>query len=464
VFEYTSGAPGAAAHVRELTAADADVEWTVHLANRKAVAPEFPKGGRRNTGKPAADLVVDGGAQTVRGISQKMKRVHGRFMNVAVPLGDLLTDGAGHLIVLGGFGHSQSVPAGLAIADFANNDGWCDDISDGPVQATIRLKGSAHAVDADPAWVVVAPPDFAPPIENVVTLYDVMYDTMARLVDPSLRVTAATKVSFTTDIYPLLRRVSRMHWVSAVADAGHGAGSFGDFAAAVATLASNQPAGKQLRSMIFGRLRNPKGGGGDMPKLPEDTNPDMVGESVTETQFLRMERWAQGTFEADWPGAEPAPLPLDQIPEAERPKALDRAALESCVGGPFFPGIEMGRIILEASTCDKARPFRINPHLEPGALTARMAVPWQADFHDCAFEDGADWWPGQRPIQIVRRGRRADWMPENWTRENLVERWSRLGFVVEKKKGTKTTYVEAERSPGLKIPSIRPRAGRARQT
>ena len=44
-----------------------------------------------------------------------MKRLHGRFMNVDVPLGDLLTDAAGRLIVLGGFGKSQSVPLGAPL-------------------------------------------------------------------------------------------------------------------------------------------------------------------------------------------------------------------------------------------------------------------------------------------------------------------------------------------------------------
>ena len=102
-------------------------------------------------------------------------------------------------------------------SSFANNDGWCDDTSDGPVRAKVTLKGGAQTVEADSAWVLVAPPDFAPPIENVVTLYDVVYDQTARVADPSLAVTDTSKVSFTKDIYPLLRRVSMLRWVSGVA-------------------------------------------------------------------------------------------------------------------------------------------------------------------------------------------------------------------------------------------------------
>ena len=147
-----------------------------------------------------------------------MKRLQGRFMDkMDVPIGDLLTDVAGRLIVLGGFGNRNRFRKVRPCDSFANNDGWCDDTSDGPVRAKVTLNGSAQTVDADSAWVLVAPPDFAPPIENVVTLYDVVYDQAAALADPSLAVTETSTVSFTKDIYPLLRRVSMLRWVSGVA-------------------------------------------------------------------------------------------------------------------------------------------------------------------------------------------------------------------------------------------------------
>jgi hypothetical protein len=446
IFEYTRDAPGGATHVREITAADADIEWEVHLVNRKSAAMSFPDGARRNSALPEASLIIDAGVQTIGGANTPMKRLQGSFQGVDIALGDLLTDEGGRLIALGGFGRSRSVPEGTRLVDFANNDGWCDDIADGPVRATVRLHGASARSEVDPAWLLVAPPDFAPDIENVVTLHDVVYAMMAKSVDPSLRVTDATAVSFTRDIYPILRRVSQMHFVSDVAAQGHGEGSFGDFVSAVQALSGNAAAGASLRSRIFRRLRNPAGGGGNMPKLPEEGNPQMAGQSLTEVQYARMERWAQGTFDADWTGTAPTPIALDQMPVSERPAALDRAALEGCVGGPFFPGIEVGRIVLEAATYHATSPFRINPQLEPGTLTARMAVPWQADFHDCAFEEGADWWPGQRPIHVTRGQQRAEWMPRSWTKEALVEKWSRLGFVVEQKTASKSTFVEAERN------------------
>jgi L-Lysine epsilon oxidase N-terminal len=51
-------------------------------------------------------LIIDSGAQQIGGTDQGMLRLHGSFMGLDVPRGDLLTDGAGRLIVLGGFGHS----------------------------------------------------------------------------------------------------------------------------------------------------------------------------------------------------------------------------------------------------------------------------------------------------------------------------------------------------------------------
>ena len=184
-----------------------------------------------------------------------------------------------------------ATPLQAPLTSFANNDGWCDDASDGPVRARVTMHGSNVTVDADPAWVLVAPPDFAPHLENVVTLYDVVYDRAARLADPSLAVTATSRVSFTRDIYPLLRRVSMLRWVSGVAaDKRHAHGENGpnDFIAQVAQLSRNtmDASAMQQRSRIFNALRNPKTGrDGTMPKVPDENNKDVRGPSVTETQY-----------------------------------------------------------------------------------------------------------------------------------------------------------------------------------
>jgi hypothetical protein len=479
IYEYTLDDAGATVQVREITAADAQIEWEVHLANRKAAAPKFDEEGRRNDGvDDRSKLIIDAGPQKISGPGQDMKRLQGRFMDaIDVPLGDLLTDSAGRLIVLGGFGASQS-PSGSEIRHFANNDGWCDDVSDGPVRATIRLNGSSEPIEAESAWVIVAPPDFAPPIENVVTLYDVVYDMMAKFpsLAPSLAISDDTKVSFTKDIYPILRRASNMPWVSDLSERGHREPRGGHFISRMkreegeGLFTNNKPEHKKIREGIFSRLRVPEGyerkteDGCDAP--PEDSqrlmpmvptrDPDRLGLSLTKVQYQRMERWCQGKFEEDWTGAEPTPLPLDELPDTERPHALDRAALEACVGGPFFPGIEVGQIMLDEATYDEDRPFRINTSKRrPSELTERMAVPWQADFHACEFdrEFRSDWWPGQRPGHVFRGQKEeyVEWVPSSWPpfpeRPNMVDDWSKLGFVV-KEEGT-DRYVEDERSSNL---------------
>jgi hypothetical protein len=449
IYEYTEDAPGVVTKVREITSAEAQIEWVVRLANRKAAALKLePRDEgteeRRNEKKPEDDLIIDSGTQRISGANQAMKKLRGKFMkSTDVQLGDLLTDSAGRLIVLGGQGKSQS-PSNSKLEHFADNDGWCDDVADGPVRATIRLTGSTAPIDADPAWVIVAPPDFAPAIENVVTLYDTVYNVMAGF-DPRLAVSDKSKVSFTKDIYPILRRVSHMHWVSTVATRRHGEGKFAHFISRLDELSSNkQDTG--ARKLIFEKLRKPEGGGGNMPFLPNLVEQRKIpGASLTATQYKRMELWAQGKFDADWSGAEPAATPFDKLPDKDRPQALDRAALEACVGGPFYPGIEVSRLMLDETTYDKKRPFRIKATLDPGMLTATMAVPWQADFLACNVEDGADWWPGQRPNQ-VRRGQehQAEWAPRDWKFIDMVEKWAQLGFVVAKTVANKVEYVEDE--------------------
>lgn len=449
IYAYTQDAAGVVTKVQEITAADAQIDWEVHLANRKAAASTLDGKHRRNAKKPAGDLIIDPGPQRITGVNQPMKSIRGTFMKkIRVQLGDVLTDNAGRLIVLGGHGVSHSLP-GSKLEDFADNDGWCDDAADGPVRATLRLKGKGAPIDVDPAWVIVAPPDFAPALENVVTLYDAVYNMMTRF-DPRLAVSGATPVSFTRDIYPILRRVSSLHWVSKIASKRHGIGKEFHFISRLDVFSSNAPQHEDARTFVFHALRSPTGGGGNMPKLPKLAIQRAPGASLTETQYARMERWAQGAFDADWPGAEPAPTPLERLPAQDQPAALDRAALEACVGGPFYPGIEVSRLMKDETTYDAARPFRINAGLPAGSLTARMAVPWQADFNDCSIEKGADWWPGQRPNEVQRdQERDAPWAPTDWEEIDMLKHWSQLGFVVAKTVANGVEYVEDERTLAL---------------
>ena len=184
-------------------------------------------------------------------------------------LGGLLTDGSGRLLVLGGHGNSGCYLTGVGepqIVDFANNDGWFDDVSDGPVTAILKywdeddLEHRYLQVD-EPSWVVVGYPRFAPQIVDIVTLDDVVYDVSVRefaydtylygeapwqprAIDPEnpdpLRLWRVADKSynpgyypyFYRDIWPILLRPFQMQWVTdflQISHDAHDTGPRGDF-------------------------------------------------------------------------------------------------------------------------------------------------------------------------------------------------------------------------------------------
>ena len=69
--------------------------------------------------------------------------------------------------------------------------------------------------------------------------------------------------------------------------------------------------------------------------------------------------------------------------------------MEVCVGGPFYPGIEMTYISAKKETYKS--PFRLADKFNAGDITCYMAMPWQADFYEC----NTHWWPAQRPDDVV---------------------------------------------------------------
>src|SRR3546814_894904 len=161
--------------VRELTGADsnAEIEWSVELANQKAawygfqLALDIPEANYappttlRNPG--VADrrrLAITPGARTVAGADAGPASFDGAFMEMPVYLGEITTDADKRLTVLGGKGVSQSYDGSAAIT-FANNEGWYDDVADGPVTAKVIVDG--EALQVVPAWVVGARPTPRPP-------------------------------------------------------------------------------------------------------------------------------------------------------------------------------------------------------------------------------------------------------------------------------------------------------------
>jgi hypothetical protein len=448
--------------VREITAKEATITWTVHLANKKADWIKFQgpksrtnKNLRRNPTVTDRDsLIIDPGPRSLNGPNQHARFDTGSFRGTVVPLGDVRTDKQGRLLVLGGFGHSSS-PGNFAIDEneFANNDEWHDDVSDGPVTATLQLKDNGTTFDAVGAWVICAAPKFAPPIDHVITLYDVLLQVAVDRLGMKL----PAKPSFTKDVYPLLQRAIRLKWVSSMVahphahEDEHEPGHDDDVEEGPAhkTLAASvpPPTSASDRSAIFDRLRDPalspnaSSGESDMPMIHSDFYPTEVNQPLTKVQYGIMKQWKEGQFINDWTGP----------PAASRritPAGLDRAALESCIGGPFYPGIEAGWLLRD--TYAYSEPFRLDPaKLKAGDVTKQMAVPWQADFADCRQEGELAWWPAQRPDDVFpeNNGPQVPWtrdlIGDNNSKSDMIQNWHRLGFIVKKR----SRYIETERKP-----------------
>lgn len=413
--------------VGEITAKEAKITWTVHLANTKAAWRKFEglnsHSDWRNLGVPdRLRLMIDPGPRSLTGSHQAAKFDSGQFLGTTVPLGEIRTDKKGRLLVLGGFGNSSS-PVGAPLTTYANNDGWHDDVSDGPVTAAVTFKGKKDTFQAMGAWLIVAAPKFAPPMDSPITLYDVLL----QLAVDKLGHKVPKRPSFTRDIYPILQRAIRMKWLTAAAASAHRT-----FSTVI------PPPGPSIgRKLIFNRLKNPNGpGGANMPKIWSDRYPKPETQPLTKVQYAAMKKWQDGKFYNDW-------FRLRKGTRRVTPSGLDRAALEACVGGAFFPGIEGSWFLRDKYIY--VEPFRLaHSGMKAGDVTKQMAVPWQADFFDCSFEDSKAWWPAQRPDDVY---------PETggpqlpWTRDlvqsyaDMVKNWHRLGFIV--KKGSR--FVETER-------------------
>jgi hypothetical protein len=491
------------------------IKWTVELANRKASFFEFHgtngedpgatfnprRRNRRITAGRAAKLEIIPGPRSIGGLLAGPV-----VFDLAVPeipitfLGELHTDDKGRLIVAGGYGKSlqsavlaaaSGVPVPQPLRTYANNPTWFDDVSDGPVTAEIELNGGQKisSDEIDPAWVIVGPPDFAPALRSVVSLYDVMTDVWVRskALDVSGKSGAPKwlrdmrndwsdtsgftnfRPDFVRDVYPILQAVINTRWVHMPAQSFH-------FHWDWAKLSDTSAAAAPERKRIFERIRRPPSLTGlpepassVMPRLmgdeevnehtaaprDEDGNADPAAPrraisaiggpkswlSVTAVQYAILRRWMLGQFDKPgWPASN-KPEDLPAPPAAITPWGLDQAALEGCVGGAFFPGIEVGWLIrnwrLYETKSAQESVFRIVPWrhrldgtvmknaakkpllrtlrygsmaagvdltIQAGYFTQQMALPWPADFLSCGryVHEGimAGWWPAQRPDDL----------------------------------------------------------------
>jgi hypothetical protein len=487
----------------EVTAADAEIKWTVHLANKKGAWWRFQSRfsdpatrALRNRWKQDGDsyaadpdlrteLIIDPGPKALsHGAADRVRLTGGEFAGVKVDLGEIRVESTGRLLVLGGLGRSGTAVEDKPISTYANNDYWFDDTSDGPIAAEI-IDPDGRTISALPAHVIVAPPKFTPGHENLVSLLDVVAPASGAV---PTRLGDDETVDFHRDIEPILRRIADYTWVSARADVGHAPGMGADFGNQVwvAKLGDpSQPAA--MRKAVFGRIRVPaeidaaknkrqahlkfmpplSGDGGDAidgDALTPEVPPEQTWMTVTARQYDMLARWAEGKFITGTPIAY---RPLDAFPLADQPAALDRAPLQASVGGPFYPGIEMTYIAADPATW--AAPLRLAASFSAGDVTRWMAVPWQADFFECMLH----WWPAARPDDVLPvsalenfldgpdqdDNRAIDALAQRlpWTRglpkdspagdNAMAAYWSELGFVVPHKAQSGERYfVEQERA------------------
>lgn len=454
--------------IREVTAADGRIEWTVHVANTKAawygfnnpldngeVAPGLP-GQLRNQRvvgmhDRASMLVIDPGAKSITGIninvdgSDPAYDMVGQFWRALdVKLGHLQTDLAGRLLVVPGDGQSRSATPDNPITNFSDNDGWHDDWCDGVVQARVSFDGGPLAT-AENGWVASCGPHFAPEIQPFVTLFDVLTDVA---IEAGWMGAPDPPLSFRKYIYPLFRRLAMMEWVAAAHNLSTGwigAGDFGN-AAVMDRLSDPSPANKPFRDRILSLFRNPNSNEVQQQKLPYMLG-DGINYSASPLRWLRVPKqqyavlqfWASGAFVNDLVDTRGDEISdFEQIPLAEQPAALTRAALEPCSGGAFHPGVELSwplrhkelyrgpyRIALATArqpdliqdlglllTPEKAfgghgeTPPAIAPQM-PGDLTRWMGLPWQCDAFSCQQVvldndfPNATWWPAALPIDVL---------------------------------------------------------------
>ncbi|MBC7865831.1 MAG: hypothetical protein IAF38_22850, partial [Bacteroidia bacterium] len=402
-----------------------------------------------------AEWIISPQPKSISGVNKPAEVFDdGKIKDKQITLGEIRTDEKGRLLVLGGSGESGSLIPDNYIREYANNANWYDTTSDGTINATVTLPDGTE-LKADSAWVLVTPPKFAPSTYNLVSLYDRIKERSAKNEKEKTQFYKHIyPVLYRASNYAWVNAMAyRGH------GSGKNGNFINPLNIQILSsnkvsieIPKNPPTAgrkkpetqtvncKEAREALFKRIRKPleiknpdqvfvndtkvdilnlkevvkqanyyympqlSGDNGDAltytGPLPKDADPtkynnrraELTWLTVTETQYRHLENWAKGDFIEDTPEKF---IPLDDYPISEQPAMLDRGVLEPCIGGPFFPGIEMTFLADEPATFRS--PFRIAHKFSAGDITRIMALPWQADFFEC----NTHWWPGQRPDDVV---------------------------------------------------------------
>ena len=462
------------------------LKWTVHVANKKAAwwnfselqgdilvgedntyefQSQFWKGPtlRNADVKDRQSLIIDPGPRTLTEADEWVEldavSAPKDYKDVNFPsqsitpyavttLGRVRMTERGELLVLGGYGNTGG-PPGQPLVSFAGGDGWFDDIADGPVTADVVTDDGQKLTLT--AWVVSASPKFAPELVNISTLADTFIDVGVRSMGlcPALYANGSFNdnyvASFQRDIRPIFESMKGYRWVANV-----------DAMVSIASpgfdLADASEANRENRRAVFSMFRDPGAGkyapelapdhqrlfsDNGFPMMPMNSGDNSIRNYIVEkfmaltpTQYNLLKQWSEGKFvndrENDW---------------ASWVSPLDFATAGNAVGEPMAPGIEVTWTMRNQIVLVPGDPFRIKvapgnrlspdrdetiegDGCEPGDLTKRMAVPWQADFFDCTVQDVnftnattnktisnlnmiplaptfyAYWWPAQSPFNV----------------------------------------------------------------
>ncbi|GAB5418250.1 MAG: LodA/GoxA family CTQ-dependent oxidase [Crocinitomicaceae bacterium] len=287
----------------------------------------------------------------------------------------------GSLIFYSGDGVSASLNPSDLNTDFADNSNWYDDICDGRVTAKITPKGGGETIVLDgpeaAAWIASAPPDYAPQINPISSLFDL--------------VTGAAPGDVKTDdesclsmVLPLFFKYYQMQWVNLSDFLAPSFKEVIDQMIANKTfhyLYTSGSESEKVRKAIFDLFRNPRYDyinegiipakdvtsfdALGIPPLPSKL-PYYVGDGVnypgSPAQWFaippmlydQMERWSKGEFKTPEKLAKAAPTNMialgeyyqsDFVEAAKDPKKapllMTRAVLETLYGGGFHPGVEL---------------------------------------------------------------------------------------------------------------------------
>lgn len=274
-----------------------EVEWTVHVANKKSAwvffrgqyeeeefklrnpgVQEWPKD---DSGQEIHDyaycdkrhkLIIDSSLTSISGKSAKPVPLQGEFRApksgpILVKLGAIATDDLGRLIVHGSDGHAKSWDHVNQTPDEQpflrgefDNDGWFDTMSDGHVTAKVAFNNNGTQQEIhvkNRATVITAPPHYAHGNHCPTTLYELIediYERQKRSKEGGRY--DVGEVNYYKHIDPIFRRMYMNSWTNFRANEGHGprrASLFLDNPD-LANPSTNDP---ETRERIFNRVRAP---------------------------------------------------------------------------------------------------------------------------------------------------------------------------------------------------------------